>query len=321
MTERAPRPEYHSRMRTVALVPTYQNARTLPEVLQSLEAEGFHVIVVDDGSTDGSGKFLAQWAAGAAEHRHVVHMPGNRGKGAALAAGLAAARQRGFARAVTVDADGQHRALDARRVADAATDGLVVGAREEHAPGYPARSLFGRRLWALGVRSLTGLGVADPVCGLRAYPLDRMDDIRCRSGRFGWEEEWMVRAAWAGVIVRQVGVATIYKPPHERVSHWAWHDWPRNIGTWAMLAASRIIAMRGPLVPANDQPLRGIDRSARMLAVMTFAVAACTGAASAHWGSTGLALSCAPLVALAFRLHASRPLTVVATVLGWFAFH
>jgi len=308
-------------MRTVAVVPTYQNARTLPEVLQSLEAEGFHLIAVDDGSTDGTGEFLAQWASADPARRHAVQLPRNLGKGAALEAGLAAAIQRGFARAVTVDADGQHRAIDARRVADAATDGLVVGARGEQAPGYPARSLFGRRLWALGVRSLTGLGVADPICGLRAYPLECLDRIRCRSGRFGWEEEWMVRAAWSGVIVRQVEIATIYKPPHERVSHWAWHDWPRNIGTWAMLAASRIIAMRGPLVPAHDQPLRGIDRSARMLAVMTFAVAACTGAASAHWGSTGLAVACAALVALAFRLHASRPLTVVAAVLGWLAFH
>jgi glycosyltransferase involved in cell wall biosynthesis len=308
-------------MRTVAVVPTYQNARTLPEVLQSLEAEGFHLIAVDDGSTDGTGEFLAQWISADPARRHAVQLPRNLGKGAALEAGLAAALQRGFARAVTVDADGQHRAIDARRVADAATDGLVVGAREEQAPGYPARSLFGRRLWALGVRSLTGLGVADPICGLRAYPLECLDRIRCRSGRFGWEEEWMVRAAWSGVIVRQVEIATIYKPPHERVSHWAWHDWPRNIGTWAMLAASRIIAMRGPLVPAHDQPLRGIDRSARMLAVMTFAVAACTGAASARWGSTGLAIACAALVALAFRLHASRPLTVVAAVLGWLAFH
>ena len=308
-------------MRTVAVVPTYQNARTLPEVLQSLEAEGFHLIAVDDGSTDGTGEFLAQWASADPARRRAVQLPRNLGKGAALEAGLAAAIQRGFARAVTVDADGQHRAIDARRVADAATDGLVVGAREEQAPGYPARSLFGRRLWALGVRSLTGLGVADPICGLRAYPLECLDRIRCRSGRFGWEEEWMVRAAWSGVIVRQVEIATIYKPPHERVSHWAWHDWPRNIGTWAMLAASRIIAMRGPLVPAHDQPLRGIDRSARMLAVMTFAVAACTGAASAHWGSTGLAVACAALVALAFRLHASRPLTVVSAVLGWLAFH
>ena len=308
-------------MRTVAVVPTYQNARTLPEVLQSLEAEGLHLIAVDDGSTDGSGEFLAQWASADPARRHAVQLPRNLGKGAALEAGLATARQRGFARAVTVDADGQHRALDARRVADAATDGLVLGAREEQAPGYPARSLFGRRLWALGVRSLTGLGVADPICGLRAYPLEQLDRIRCRSGRFGWEEEWMVRAAWSGVIVRQVEIATIYKPPHERVSHWTWHDWPRNVGTWAMLAASRIIAMRGPLVPAHDQPLRGIDRSARTLDVVAFAVAACAGAASAHWGSTGLAITCAALVTLAFRLHASRPLTVVATVLGWLAFH
>ena len=307
-------------MRTVALVPTYQNARTLPEVLQSLEAQGFDVIVVDDGSTDGSGAILAQWASGAADRRHVVNMPGNRGKGAALETGLAAARQRGFARAVTVDADGQHRAVDARLVADAASDGLVVGAREERAPGYPARSLFGRRLWALGVRSLTGLGVADPVCGLRAYPLERLQDIRCRSGRFGWEEEWMVRAAWAGVIVRQVGIATIYKQPHECVSHWAWHDWPRNVGTWAMLAMGRIVALRGPLVPANDQPLRGIDRSTRTLDIVAFAVAACAGAASAPWGGAGLAIACAALIGLSLRLHASKSLTAIAAMLGWLAF-
>jgi hypothetical protein len=158
------------------------------------------------------------------------------------------------------------------------------------------------------------------VCGLRAYPLERLQDIRCRSGRFGWEEEWMVRAAWAGVIVRQVGIATIYKPPHERVSHWAWHDWPRNVGTWVMLAASRIIAMRGPLVPASDQPLRARDRSARMLDVVTFAVAACAGAASASWGGTGLAIACAALIGLSLRLHASVSLAVIAAMLGWLAF-
>lgn len=304
-------------MRTIAIVPTYQNAGTLPRVLADLEAQGFPVLAVDDGSTDGTGALLHAWAAAAPE-RHVEAIGTNAGKGRALKRGLARARALGFARAVTVDADGQHLAADARRVADAHADGLTVGARAEQVDGYPARSLFGRRLWAMGVRALTGLGVPDPICGLRAYPLDGpAAAIRCRAGRFAWEEEWLVRAAWAGIPVRWESITTIYLPPGQRVSHWAWHDWLRNVGAWMLLAAERLLPWTGPWQPDALQPLAVPDRSTQWLAWTAFVVAAAIGAAGGAFGPNGLMAVVTLVVLLAVRWHVKPWFAARAALIGW----
>ena len=304
-------------MRTAAIVPTYQNAGTLPRVLADLEAQGFAVIVVDDGSRDGTAEFLRAWQPGGAG-RHVETLPTNGGKGRALERGLARARTLGFTRVVTVDADGQHLAADARRVADAHADGLTVGARAEQVDGYPARSLFGRRLWAMGVRALTGLGVPDPICGLRAYPLDGpAAAIRCRTGRFAWEEEWLVRAAWAEIPVRWESITTIYLPPGQRVSHWAWHDWVRNIGAWLLLAAERLLPWTGPWQPDALQPLAAPDRSSRWLAWTGFMIAAAIGAAGGAFGPNGLMATVTIVVLLAVRWHVKPWFAARAALVGW----
>ena len=78
-------------MRVIAIVPTYRNIRALPEVLSGLEAGGLPVLVIDDGSDDGTGPWLDGWIA-AGGHRWLERFPENRGKGAALAVGLARAR-------------------------------------------------------------------------------------------------------------------------------------------------------------------------------------------------------------------------------------
>ncbi|MBA2481535.1 MAG: glycosyltransferase, partial [Planctomycetes bacterium] len=84
----------------IAVVPVFNHARTVAEVVAGLRAFGATVLVVDDGSTDGSGDAAA--AAGGEVHR----LPVNRGKGEALRVALAIARDRGCARALTCDADG-----------------------------------------------------------------------------------------------------------------------------------------------------------------------------------------------------------------------
>ncbi|MFO0962010.1 MAG: glycosyltransferase family 2 protein [Phycisphaerales bacterium] len=305
-------------MRVVAVVPTYQNAGTLRGVLDALETQGFSIIVVDDGSTDGTGELLRAWTRERPRERTVVSLERNRGKGAALAAGFAAAVDAGARRIVTVDADGQHRAGDARRIADQPGDAMIVGARAEGSAAYPRRSRFGRRLWALGVRSLTGLGLADPVCGLRAYPAEAVARVRPRFGRFCWEIEWIVRAAWSGVRVEELPIETIYLPRGERVSHWSLGDWPHNFAGWMALAGERVLLLRGPWRPAADQPLRAHDRSWRRLQIVGAAVAAGIGAGGAPFGWTGLALVATVATAIAIRLHVLAPIGALAAAAGWY---
>ena len=144
-------------MRSVAIVPAYQNLSTLPGVLDELALAGLPIIVVDDGSTDGTAQWIGEWIRRGAD-RWAVVLKANGGKGAALEEGFKEAARREFDAALTLDADGQHRVEDALRLLRECGPGrMMLGARDERAVGYPVTSLFGRRLWSLGMRALTGL--------------------------------------------------------------------------------------------------------------------------------------------------------------------
>ncbi|RLS97442.1 MAG: glycosyltransferase family 2 protein [Planctomycetota bacterium] len=294
-------------MRLVAIVPTYRNIRTLPAVLDGLSACGLALIVVDDGSDDGTDAWARAWCEKSSE-RTLISLPHNQGKGAALAAGLALARQRGFDAALTVDSDGQHRLLDAQRMARAAREHvLLLGKRSESHEGYPAASMFGRRLWALGIRALTGLGVQDPICGLRCYPLAATDGIVCAAGRYAWEEEFLVRCAWSAVEIEELKIETVYQDATQRVSHFGWFDWIESILVFIRLAGVRVF-MRAPTGAARGVLARR-DRSWRRLQGMAVFVA-------------GVCALCAPLVVvvptvafLAWRLHASMLIAVGAAII------
>ncbi|HNA34704.1 MAG TPA: glycosyltransferase family 2 protein, partial [Flavobacteriales bacterium] len=106
------------------VVPTFNNARTLEDVLERVEhvlrSEGTAapcVIVVDDGSTDDTSRIL-----GKVKNIHVLRVPVNRGKGNALRRGFDAALKLGFRNAITIDSDGQHDPADLPALARAIQD-------------------------------------------------------------------------------------------------------------------------------------------------------------------------------------------------------
>lgn len=194
-----------------ALIPVYNHAATVGGVVAGLIAHGAAVTVVDDGSSDGSGD-----AAGAAGAR-VIRLPRNRGKGAAIAAGLAILTAPAV---VTVDADGQHAADDALRLAMAAQaePGAVhIGVREMS--GAPWSSRAGRRLSNAAVQLCCRARAGDSQSGLRAYPLPRTRELPASATGYAWEVEVLVRAARAGIAIRQHAVSVAY--PEDRISHFA----------------------------------------------------------------------------------------------------
>jgi glycosyltransferase involved in cell wall biosynthesis len=199
------------------LIPAYQAKSTLGAVLADLRAhdpEG-NLLVVDDGSSDGTGDVAR--AAGV----DVVTHDQNSGKGVALRTGFAWLAERGFETAVTVDADGQHRAEDAVMLArhSASPKALLLGIRDLVRDGAPRASQFSNRFSNWWVSRFAGQELSDTQCGLRRYPLQATLQLGSDARGYGFECEMLVRAARRGIPIIEVPVQVIYPPKEQRISH------------------------------------------------------------------------------------------------------
>lgn len=204
-----------------AVIPTYQNAKTLLKVVADVHRVVDTVFVVDDGSNDGTAALLDK-ATGNERPEKVLTHPKNCGKGAALKTGLTYARQQGFRYAVTMDADGQHRADDIPALLQAVEeepDALAIGSRGLQHENMPAKSTFANRFSNFWFALQTLQRLPDTQSGLRIYPLQRLHGLRWMSARYEAELTLLVFSAWAGVKLLPVPVSVYYPPRDQRVTH------------------------------------------------------------------------------------------------------
>jgi len=192
-------------MRVAALVPAYQAAPWLGDVLARLRAlaEPPHVLVVDDGSRDATAQVARE------EGAQLISFAGNRGKGAALKAGFLALRD--FEAVVTLDADGQHPPECVPAFVRAAEDGadVVLGTRERSAAMPPGRR-FANSLSSAWASAIAGRPIHDSQCGFRLFRREVLERTPLGGGRYEVESEMVVRAARLGFRFAEVAVPTLY---------------------------------------------------------------------------------------------------------------
>jgi len=187
----------------LVLLPTYNTGPRLLAVVTEVLQHWQPVLVVVDGSTDGSERPLLDLAR-QEPALSVLVLPMNSGKGSAVLAGAQAALDRGFSHALVMDADGQHPAGSIREFMAASQRqpaALVLG-RPVFPPNVPAVRLHGRKL-SVGLVHLELLGavVADPLFGFRVYPLAPLLAVlgpRHGGRRYDFDTEAAVRLGWAG---------------------------------------------------------------------------------------------------------------------------
>lgn len=206
-------------MRFGFVIPAYQAEKTVAEVVRGLRrelgAEAAPIVVVDDGSTDGTRE--AALAAGALIEQH----PENLGKGVALVTGFRALARAGADAAVCVDADGQHPPEEAVRLArlSAPRAALVLGVRDLERDGAPKKNRFSNGFSNQFLSFALGRTLADTQCGLRRYPLPETLALGGRASGYGFEAEIIMRAVRAGWEIIEEPVRVIYPPESERVTH------------------------------------------------------------------------------------------------------
>lgn len=199
-------------MKPCVLIPCYNHSATVGEVARAA-LQYAPVIVVDDGSTQALPELTGC---------DVVRLKTNGGKAAALRAGFRRAAESGFTHAITMDADGQHFAEDLPKFLSALAtrpDSYLVGVRDLVAAGCPKHRQRSNRISTFWFRVETGVRLADTQCGFRSYPLALVDDLKVKSGRYAYELEFMVRAAWVGASIVAVPVKCSYAAGKTGSSH------------------------------------------------------------------------------------------------------
>jgi glycosyltransferase involved in cell wall biosynthesis len=204
--------------RVCVIVPTYNNERTIADVLRRVQAYTRNIIVVNDGSTPATMTAIRSLE----QLPEIVDYTPNRGKGYALKMGFRRALELGYRYAITIDSDGQHFPEDIPAFMDchvANKEALIVGARNLTADNMPSKNTFANKFSNFWFHLQTGINLEDTQSGYRLYPLEAINLRWPITPRYEAELELLVFSAWRGVPVVSIPVRVYYPPEGERVSH------------------------------------------------------------------------------------------------------
>lgn len=223
-------------LNTLVLIPTYNNAGTLEDVVRRALLQAYPVLVVDDGSTDSTPELLkalqgapqnqvwhfsqqgsrAPVKADLCSRLSVITHKVNLGKGSALKTGFEEARRLGYRFVVTLDADGQHFPEDIPALLEVGGENtLVVGARSIQ--GASGGSSFANKFSNFWFKVFTWKNLPDTQTGFRIYPIEQLPSLSLLSARYEAEFALLVFSAWKGVKLVPAPVQVAY--PDNRVSH------------------------------------------------------------------------------------------------------
>jgi glycosyltransferase involved in cell wall biosynthesis len=228
--------------RIAVVIPVYNHEGKVTQVVREALKLHLPLFVIDDGSTDSTYDRIKDISPVT-----IIRHGTNRGKGAAILTGFAAAAPLADW-VITMDADGQHHPEDAWKLIMAVPSGqrpIVVGYREAmNHLHVPWTSRFGRAFSNFWVRTSGGPDIRDTQSGFRLYPIPEAIHLGVRAQRFQFEVEILVRAKWHGIPVMETPVGVTYEAKGERDSHYrGFVDFCRNTGTFGRLIFMRLCVL------------------------------------------------------------------------------
>lgn len=186
------------------VIPAYNAAATIVPVVREVVSQGYPVLVIDDGSNDGTASLISGKAVKCISHRS------NRGKGAALRTGFRCALEEGYNAIVTIDSDGQHDPSAIPRLAASAEErklDILIASRatqfEEMAGLRSSWNRFG--VWCMEKR--TGFEITDSQSGFRYYTARLLKNVELAADGYEMEMEVLMKAWRSGYAIGSIPVA------------------------------------------------------------------------------------------------------------------
>jgi glycosyltransferase involved in cell wall biosynthesis len=204
-------------MKTLVVIPAHNESAKIAEVIRDLKKFGYHnILVVDDGSTDNTGKISQK--CGAKVVTHVV----NRGLGAGLGTGFEFAKRNGYNCLVTFDGDGQHEAKDIKRLLFPIQKGVcdvVIGSRLLAQKGMPWQRLIINHISNFSTLMLYRVRTTDATSGLRAFGKKALNQIKIKTDRMEVSNEFFWEIRRNSLKFLEIPIKAIYTEYSEKHSH------------------------------------------------------------------------------------------------------
>ena len=193
--------------KTCAVIPFFNEVRTLRTVVEKVDQFVDYIIAVDDGSNDGSAETINRDSARITILRNTT----NKGKGYCLRKGLENALSNGFSEIVTLDADMQHDP-DYIKVllAELSNCDFVIGNRLNNLEDMPIHRIASNKITSFMLSARFNQNILDSQCGFRAFKAEIVKSILPDNNGFEAETEMIIKAMRAGIKIGFVPIPTIY---------------------------------------------------------------------------------------------------------------
>jgi glycosyltransferase involved in cell wall biosynthesis len=194
-------------MKTCVVIPTYNEAKTIGEIVRQIRELNLEVIVVDDGSQDNTFQIAKN------NYATVFRNEDNQGKGASLIKGFQYAKDNNFDAIITMDGDGQHESSDIPyfiRLAKYSPSGFFIGNRMSRPKSMPAVRLLTNKFMSWLISKVAKQKIPDTQCGFRLIKREVLEKLNLKTVKYETESEIIIQASRLGFKIESVPIKTIY---------------------------------------------------------------------------------------------------------------
>lgn len=194
-------------MKTCVIIPTYNEAKTIGELIRQICSQELDVVVIDDGSGDNTYQIARDSGA------TVLRNQTNEGKGASLIRAFNYALSKGFDAVITMDGDGQHEASDLpyfMRLAKYSNSGILIGNRMFKYKSMPYVRLATNKFMSWIISKIIKQKIPDTQCGFRLIKKEVLEKLDLKTRKYEIESEVLIKTSRLGFKIESIPIKTIY---------------------------------------------------------------------------------------------------------------